>query len=301
MKRSAGGPRSGSPTRDSLRRLPRRCALQLQAVYASLKRAERRGADFVLRHPREVGSLLIGEFAARAGCSEPTVVRLARRLGYEGYPDMRDDFAGRQAAGVVVEYDAIREGDDPVAVLAKVFDATVVSLRDTAAAVDPAAFVQAVDAIAAAGRLMFAGVGDAALVALEAHQRFVRIGAASSASQDLDLQLILASQLREGDVLVVFSHSGRSRSVLEVVRVARRAGAAIIAVTNFPVSPIAKRADILLQTAAFSTTPTGEVISKRVTELCLIEALHLNVLLRKGKPAAAHLRTANTVVGINKL
>ncbi len=300
MSRSPS-PRSAGATRDSLRRLPRRCALQLQAVYSSLKRAERKGADFLLHHAEQVGDLLIGDFAARAGCSEPTVVRLAKRLGYEGYPDLREDFAGSSAEPGVVEYEAIRRGDDPVSVLAKVFDATVASVRDTAASVDRDAFVRAVEVLAEAGRLMFAGVGDAALVALEAHQRFVRIGATSSASQDLDLQLILASQLGPGDALVVFSHSGRSRSVLEVVRVAKRVGATVVAVTNFPVSPIAKRADILLQTSAFSTTPTGEVISKRVTELCVLEALHLNVLLRKGKAAAGRLRASNAVVGINKL
>ena len=86
-------PRTAGPTRDSLRRLPRRCALQLQAVYTSLKRAERKGADFLLRRPDRVGALLIGDFASEAGCSEPTVVRLAKRLGYEGYPDLREDFA----------------------------------------------------------------------------------------------------------------------------------------------------------------------------------------------------------------
>jgi RpiR family carbohydrate utilization transcriptional regulator len=245
--------------------------------------------------------MLIGEFAAKAGCSEPTVVRLARRLGYEGYPDLREDFAASPSEVSVVEYATIRAADDPVEVLNKVFDATVASVRDTAASIGRDAFVRAVDATAAAGVVMFAGVGDAALVALEAHQRFVRIGVASSASLDLDLQLILASQIGKADVLIVFSHSGRSRSVLEVVRVARRSGATVVAVTNFPVSPIAKRADILLQTAAFSTTPTGEVISKRVTELCVLEALHLNVLLRKGKAAAAQLRTSNAVVAINKL
>ncbi len=300
MSRSSA-PRSPGPTRTSLRRLPRRCALQLQAVYASLKRAERRGADFLLQHPDQVGSLLIGDFASGAGCSEPTVVRLARRLGYQGYPDLRQDFAESPAEESVVEYEAIRPGDDPLEVLNKVFDATVASVRDTAASIDRAAFVRAVDALAGAGRLMFAGVGDAALVALEAHQRFVRIGCESSASQDLDLQLILASQLARGDVLVVFSHSGRSRSVLEVVRVARRCGATVVAITNFPVSPIARRAHVVLQTSAFSTTPTGEVISKRVTELCVLEALHLNVLLRRGKTAASRLRAANAVVGINKL
>ena len=51
----------------------------------------------------------------------------------------------------------------------------------------------------------------------------------------------------------------------DVVKRAQDAGATVIAITNFPVSPIAKHADILLLTAAFSQHHTGEVISK--TEL----------------------------------
>jgi RpiR family carbohydrate utilization transcriptional regulator len=301
MSRPAPGARSAGPALEALRRLPRRCALKLQAVYASLKRAERKGADFLLARPEEVGGLLIGDFASRAGCSEPTVVRLARRLGYAGYPDMRADFAAGAAEASGVEYDTIRSDDDPLHVLGKVFESTLASIRDTQASIDPEAFARAVDVLSSAQRVMFAGVGDAALVALEAHQRFVRIGVQSVAPLDLDLQLIQASQLGRGDALVVFSHSGRSRSVLEVARVARRARATIVALTNFPVSPIARRAHIVLQTSAFSTTPTGEVISKRVTELCVLEALHLNVLLRRGRAAARHLRAANAVVGINKL
>lgn len=293
---------SATALRAALQRIPRRCALKLQAFYGSLKRAQRQGADFLVAHSGEVGGLAIGEFARRAGCSEATAVRLAKRLGYRGFPALKADFAatgGDDASAL--GYDTIRPGHDPLLVLRKVFDATVGAIRDTAASVERDQFLRAVDAMAGAEKLMFCGAGDAALVALEAHQRFVRIGLSSTSSLDLDLQLITASQLGRRDVLVVFSHSGRTRSVIEVLRVARRRGATVIAITNFPASPIAKRADILLQTAAFSTTHTGEVMSKRVTQLCVLEALHVNVLLRNGRVAVAHLRSANAAVGANKL
>jgi len=288
--------------RASLHRIPHRCAVKLRALHGSLKRAERLGADFLVTHSGAIGSLAIGEFAQRAGCSEATAVRLARRLGYAGFRALKADFAafGDDEASAI-GYSTIRRSHDPLLVLRKVFDATLGAIRDTAASVDRGQFVRAVDAMAGAEKLMFCGAGDAALVALEAHQRFVRIGLSSASSLDLDLQLITANQLDRRDVLVVFSHSGRTRSVLEVVRVARRRGARVIAITNYPTSPIGRRADILLQTAAFSTTHTGEVMSKRVTQLCVLEALHINVLFRKGRAAAAALQSANAVVGANKL
>ena len=57
---------------------------------------------------------------------------------------------------------------------------------------------------------------------------------------------------------------------------------------------------IALLTAAFSRDLTGEVVSKRIAELCIIETLYINYLLKKGKPALEQLRASNDVVSINK-
>jgi DNA-binding MurR/RpiR family transcriptional regulator len=148
---------------------------------------------------------------------------------------------------------------------------------------------------------MICGVGDAHLVALEAYQRFVRIGENCQVSEDPDLQLIMAAHLSRGDVLLAISHSGRSRTVLDVVKRAREAGATVLAITNFPVSPMAKKADIVLLTAAFTQHHTGEVISKRISELCIIESLYINFLLRKGPPALRRLSLSNEAVRVHKL
>jgi RpiR family transcriptional regulator, carbohydrate utilization regulator len=102
-------------------------------------------------------------------------------------------------------------------------------------------------------------------------------------------------------VLIAISHSGRSRTVLDVVKRAHDAGATVIAITNFPVSPIAKHSDILLLTAAFSQHHTGEVISKRISELCIIESLYINFLIKKGQPALRRLSQSNEAVQVHKV
>jgi DNA-binding MurR/RpiR family transcriptional regulator len=281
--------------------IPRSCLIKIKSVYETVKSAERKGIDFILDHPRDIADLTIVAFAAKAGCSEATIVRIAKRLGYRGYPEMRRSFREVDNGGGILGYGGIRRSDSHAAVTRKVFEASIAALQDTLALMNDAHYDKAVRALLAARKMLICGVGDAHLVALEAYQRFVRIGENCQVSEDPDLQLIMAAHLGAGDVLLAISHSGRSRTVLDVVRRAHEAGATVVAITNFPVSPIAKHADILLLTAAFSQHLTGEVISKRISELCIVESLYISFLIRKGRPALKRLTQSNEAVQVHKL
>jgi RpiR family carbohydrate utilization transcriptional regulator len=183
----------------------------------------------------------------------------------------------------------------------KVIDATIDALRDTVAIMDKEQYGKALKAIVNAPNILFCGVGDAALVAMEAYQRFVRVGQSCCASEDPDLQLIMATNLGKTDVVVAVSHSGKSSTVVNTVKAAKQAGATVIAITNFPVSPLTKNSDIVLLTAVFTQHISGEVISKRVAELCIVESLYINYLLQKGKVAMRTLAASNEAVTVNKL
>jgi DNA-binding MurR/RpiR family transcriptional regulator len=286
----------------NLDRIPRNCGLKIKALYGTLKSAERSAADFILDNPDEVMDLTIVDFAERAECSEATIVRLAKRLGYKGFPELKGDFAYlRQGEDEGLDYHGINKKDNPQEVVRKVIDATIDALRDTHNIMDKSQYEKAVNALLKAPSILFCGVGDAALVAMEAYQRFVRIGHPCSCSEDPDLQLIMASHLNKGDVAIAISHSGKSSTVVNTIKLAKQSGATTIAITNFPVSPLAKNCDIVLLTAVFSQHVTGEVISKRVAELCIIESLYINFLLKKGKNSIRILNTSNDAVKVNKL
>ncbi|HUX51032.1 MAG TPA: MurR/RpiR family transcriptional regulator [Spirochaetia bacterium] len=285
----------------NLSHLPHDCAIQLQAVYDTLKSAERKAANFILSHPENIFGLSIVDFADHAGCSEATVVRLSKKLGYEGYPELKAAFRLVTIDEPGVEYENITDGDSATEVLRKVVEASVIALQDTAKVMDEDQYIRALDSMVAARRIMFCGVGDAGTVAAEAYQRWVRMGQECYNASDHDLQLILASKLDSGDVLFAISHSGRTRTVLNVAHTAQQQGAIVIALTNYPISPLAKHADIILQTAVFSRLANGEVMSKRIAELCVLESLSINFLIRKGESHLRSLGQSNEVVSINKV
>lgn len=286
--------------KSNLSKIPHKCLLNIKAVYDILQSAEKKAADFIQSNPGEIANSTIVDIASKAKCSEATIVRLSKRLGYEGFIDLKADFANVTKEHYL-EYEEVNEMDDVITVVKKVFDSSIAAINDTFDIMNRIEFEKALDVILSANKIMFCGVGDAALVAKEAYQRFTRIGQNCYTSIDCDIQLILSSQLDKNDVLVAISYSGRSQSVVKAVKIAKKSGAKVIAITNFPISPLTKKSDIILQTAVFSKYATGEVISKRIVELCIIESLFINYLLKKGQPIMDTLRKSNEVIKINKL
>ncbi|MFR1306360.1 SIS domain-containing protein [Hominenteromicrobium sp.] len=143
------------------------------------------------------------------------------------------------------------------------------------------------DAILAAGRLQFAGIGDAGVVAMSGYYKFFRLGMNVYFSQDYDVALMMTSQLGKGDVLVAVSHSGKTKTTLNTLHCAKERGATVIAVTNSPYSPIGKQADILLSTAVFGENMIGEVWRSASLVLPFGESVHQCAGAHRRRAAAA--------------
>jgi DNA-binding MurR/RpiR family transcriptional regulator len=132
-------------------------------------------------------------------------------------------------------------------------------------------------------------------------QKFLRADMDAHAAEDPDTQMMLAAHLQAGDAMVGISHSGRSITVLNTLREARERGATTIAVTNYPRSPMAKRADIVLLTADFAEDLNGEVVSKRISEHCILESLYICRLMgAPGAPGARAQERSRRAVNVYK-
>jgi RpiR family carbohydrate utilization transcriptional regulator len=284
----------------NVQRVPHNCALRLQAVYGKLKTAEKKAADYILQYPDQIFDLSIVDFAERAGCSEATIVRLSKRIGYEGYPELKADFRADEQDSGLFDYQDLRVDDPPLEVMRKVFAAAAQAIVDTSSVIDQTAYQGALDALCGAGKIMFCGVGNAAVVSQEAYVRWCRIGFPAMTSPDPDIQLMQASQLTAGDVMVAVSYSGQTKTLLNAVAQAVGNGATIIAITNFPFSALAKRASFVLQTAVFSTYISGEIMSERLAQLCVIESLFINFLLKQEEKYIKQLNRSNESLKTNK-
>jgi RpiR family carbohydrate utilization transcriptional regulator len=149
---------------------------------------------------------------------------------------------------------------------------------------------RAIQALAQAGRsgrrIEFYGVGNSAIVARDAHQKFFRLGVRAAAISDGHVQVMSASMLEPGDCAVIISNSGRSRDLLDVAELARRKGATVIAITASG-SPLAHEAQhgphhILLAADHPEDADLYSPMVSRLLHLLMIDILTTGVALRLG-------------------
>jgi len=82
-------------------------------------------------------------------------------------------------------------------------------------------------------------------------------------------------------VVIGISYSGNNEDVVRAMRVAHDRQARTVAITNYPTSPAAKLADVVLLTGATETPLVSESGPSRVVQLAVIDVLCTYYLLHE--------------------
>ncbi|MCW2655827.1 MAG: transcriptional regulator, RpiR family [Jatrophihabitans sp.] len=252
--------------------------VRIRAAWPNLAPSERRVAEVALADPTRSAAQTVTELARSTGTSQATVVRFAQRLGYSGYPELRLALAA--AAGAeranrpeTVPGTDISAKDDIATVIAKVGHLEATAVRETVGQLNPDALSAAVDAVVAAPRIDVYGVGASAVVALDLQMKLHRIGRFTQAWSDYHLALVSAALLKRRDVAIAISHSGTTRETVGALQEAAARKATTVAITNFPDSPLAEAADIVLTTAARETALRSGAVASRIAALIVVDCL----------------------------
>ncbi|HEX7294681.1 MAG TPA: MurR/RpiR family transcriptional regulator [Pyrinomonadaceae bacterium] len=244
--------------------------------------AEKSVAEFVLAHPEQVMHMSVSEAARDIGVGESTVIRFCRSLGYKGYQEFKLRLAQDLVEPVEFIHENITFQDSTADLAQKVFQTNIQAVADTMKALDPQMVEVAAKKLADAGRIDIYGVGYSSFTALDAKLKFVRLGLVADAYGDAHLQAMAAASLRKNDVAIGISHSGSTKDVVDALSLARKSGAATIAITNFSPSPITRASDVVLLTASPESPLGGEVLTSRIAQLCVLDVLSVALAVTLG-------------------
>ena len=272
--------------------------LRIRGLYPSLRPAERRVADYVLANPAVVVLLSSTELGERSRTSDATVVKFSQRLGFRGYQELKIALAGEAAKVPAGAFGEVEPGDDVATIRDKVLAANIDALNDTRKVLAPGSLGKAVAAILSAKQICFYGVGASGLVALDAQQKFMRIGLVCHAYQDSHLQATQAVLLGVGDVFFGVSHSGQTKETLEVLQLAKENGATTVALTNNPLSALARLSEIVLLTAAKEANLRSGAIASRLAQLSVVDVIFMSVAVARYDNSVKFIgRTREAVAG----
>jgi RpiR family transcriptional regulator, carbohydrate utilization regulator len=263
---------------------------RIRAAIPALPPAEQRVARLLLTDARSFATMPVSELAERSRVSKPTVVRFCRSIGYDGLTDFKRKLAGSVNEGVPFVHRAVDEDDKAGDLVVKLVDNAVATLLRYRNAAAPQAVERAIAALAEAGRsgrrIEFYGVGNSGIVAHDAQHKFFRLGVSAAAVSDGHIQIMSATMLEPGDCAVIISNSGRSRDLMDVVEIARKKGATVIAITASG-SPLAHAAQhgahhVLLAADHPEDATRYSPMVSRLLHLTIVDILTTGVALRLG-------------------
>ncbi len=266
--------------------------LELRRILPSLHPKETILGRYILEHPRAVSQMRITDLAEHVQVSQGLIVHFCQRIGLSGFIELKQVLS---RVDVTEDDEAVTAAHSPLEVLQTTFRNSIRAMEDTLRAVDASSVQRAASLLCAATKVEFYGVGGSGTIARDGYHKFLRIGFPCSVHTEANMQLMSASLLQSGNVAVGVSHSGRTNSVVDSLRLAKERGAATLAITNFKLAPIERHADVCLYSAARGDALNSENATARLAQLALLDALYLYTALQRDDGVANLQRTIDAV------
>ncbi len=254
---------------------------KIQNNLDNFSKSERKVAEVIIASPQTAIHSSIATLAKMADVSEPTVNRFCRRVDTKGFPDFKLHLAQSLAIGTPYVNRNVEENDSPDAYTHKIFESTMACLDVAKNSLEPMQINRAVDLLTQAKKISFFGLGASASVAHDAMNKFFRFNIPITCFNDIVMQRMSCINSTENDVIVLISHTGRTKILVEIAELAKSNGATVIAITAKH-SPLEKIASLAICLDVPEDTDVYMPMASRVVQMTIIDILATGFTLRRG-------------------
>jgi DNA-binding MurR/RpiR family transcriptional regulator len=255
---------------------------QIFAKTDSLNGAQKRLGHYLKNDSAALLLSNVSDLADAVGVSKATVVRFAKSLGYKGFPEFKRDIQGEMRrklrAAARMEQTFAELGNDEN-IFAKLIKRDIELLQETLQAASAPDFHKAVEIIWRARKVFIIGLNASMALAYLLHFRLVRVKKEAhwiflTGGTSLLEQLAF---MERRDVLIAIDFVNVPREVQTALHHAKKVGAPILGITDFPSSAIAKAADVCL----YAKRGLHSTVNSLTPAFSLVNALAIAVVWTK--------------------
>lgn len=262
---------------------------------ATFSKGQRLIAKYIEEHSDKVAFMTASRLGATVGVSESTVVRFATEIGYSGYPALQQAMQEmiRSKLTSVQRLEMTSSNIAPERLLDAVLEQDIDILRRTKETVNREDFYRAADALQRAQRVYILGAGSSlALTTFLSHYFrlvFDTVHLVEATSEATILQQMIHAG--EGDAIIAISFPRYSKKAAKALQYASDRGVSTIAITDSPLSPLARHASHVL----LARSDMVSFVDSLVGPLSLINALIVTVAIRRKGEVADTLRKIENI------
>lgn len=212
--------------------------------------------EYIINHKQEITNISIQTLASRLYTVPNTIVRLSKKLGYDGFSHMKNSLK-----------------DELVNREISVENSTYSIIKKTFELIDEDILMATAKLINEAKYVLFFGVGDNADFCNLMVRNLRVVGKNTYFFLHRYENLRLIQEMGPKDVLFLISLSGKTPQVMEMVEEAKKREITTISLTHFTRNPLQKMAQINLYCYAPRKELNGYNVTDHTTVMIVLQAL----------------------------
>ncbi|OTN76402.1 hypothetical protein A5886_001479 [Enterococcus sp. 8G7_MSG3316] len=212
---------------------------------------EKRIADYILQHLAEIPSLNVETIAKHTYTSHSSVIRLAKKMGYDGFKNFR--FGIAEMAHSQMFHPAFVDANFPFAstdptedILKKMADLTISTIHKTRAQMNNAIMEQAAETIEKAQRVFLFALGDSQIRARSFQNKLVKINKYLIVADEYGDDAWNAANLCPNDCAIFITYRGKNAQYQKILKHLTSIGVPSIVITGNPKAKISKLANLAI-------------------------------------------------------
>lgn len=249
--------------------------------YDSFTEREKLIADYLLLEAKEnIISMSAKDIAEAAKTSAPTVVRFAKKIGFNSLNEMKLKLSiSLNKEDESIEFQYLDNDLSTKNIIYGIKNSIDSIMEQTVSILNEECLDNAIELLINAKNIYIFSVGVSGLVGQDFYYKLTRINKRCVCSTDTHLQITSAALIEEDDVALAISYSGETKEVIKCVENVKERKVPVIAITKASVNnAIADLSDIVLRIPAVEKSLREGAISSRISQLAIIDMLFIGMV-----------------------
>ena len=239
---------------------------ELQVNREFYSNVERKITDVILKNPSEFINYSIKELSDLAGVSQGSINNFAKKLVGTGFAGLKLTLAQQLPRHEEKQFNLAEPGDEIRDILTKNRSEMAAAFQNTIELNDEQTLKRVVDLILKAKKIEIYGIYRSSIVAMDLYYQLLQLGLSATFVSDVLMCSVSAALLNEDDLVIAISSSGRTKDIMDAVKIAKSNRVPVVCITSDREAPLVKLSD-----EALLCVPGGGSISNRMDEIRLAQ------------------------------
>lgn len=258
--------------------------LRIKEMRLALAPCEELVADYILNNVKDACDTNIRVLSAMTNTSPSSIVRLCRKLDFDGFQDFSKSLLYNAVAIVqdrlVLKENTITKEDDVKSIVKTISTYNRETLEETQSLIDVDTISYCAELLISAHKILLFGLSFSYLSAKDLYLKLLRLDLPVVCNEDYHAQMISANNYTDKDSAIIFSYSGKTKEMLKLLKILKNNTTTVIAITRFSPSMISKLAYYNLYVATINPLFDKEAVASRIATLNIIDIMYTIYIIR---------------------